>query len=91
MIESLTPKEQKFKELASKQFFVIAGQTDLLYQKIMLEGIYNAVLLKETSSGQRSHNYEFKLVNVHDDIIVTFVQVIDINVIVAPKNVELDK
>ena len=94
MIKSLTPPNQKFKDLPSSSFFIIAGCSTRLYQKILPitdsnNAVFNAIELKEYPVGQRSRGYYMCLSNITEDFTVTRVEIVDIEITVSPKSVEL--
>jgi len=89
MIKSLTPPTQKFSELPSEVFFLVVGERGTLYQKKLLRDDNNSIVLVETSSGQRSHNYKLGVTSIKADVEVQRIDVVDIEVLIAPKSVNV--
>lgn len=92
MVKSIVPKEQPFSELASKQFFMLSGQSNRLFQKsIEVDGPnttpYNTIELVETPVGQRGSVFEFKLVYFTGMQLVSHIEVVKVEVLIRPKSV----
>ena len=92
MIKPIVPKEQPFSELASKQFFMVPGQNNRLFQKtIEVDGPnttpYNTIELVETPVGQRGSVFEFKLIYFTGETLVSHIEVAKIEVLIRPKSV----
>lgn len=89
MLKSLTPEVQTFKTLPSHVFFTSSLFSDQLLQTILPQDDYNAIALVETTPGQRDHHYTMRLVKIHPEAVVTRIDVVNIDVTIVPKSIEL--
>lgn len=81
MLKPLTPPDQTFGDLASKQFFSVQGRPECIYCKILQEGKYNAIELKEDESNHgHSHHYYFQLATIADQVRVQHLEIVDIEI-----------
>ena len=83
MIKTIVPKEQTFQSLADNQFFMKEGIENFLYYKILDVDGRNAIMLEEIGTGQRSNRYDFKLVTIENECLITRVEPVKIEVLIS--------